>query len=178
MQRSETAQDKQLVLLKTVKVLRPKERLALRAYQETLDQAEAYRRVFPGVSERSVYAAASRFFKRIREKLDDPDYLDEFNLGKPRFYTEIDRLLRATKPATRKVIRVYENGTLDEDEESFEAVDNSTRLGALRLLADVHGVGRRSDGTTVNVQTNITTILQAAYESRKDRSAAGEGGRG
>lgn len=158
------------------KLLSWKERQFVRHYLECQNSRKAYLAVYPKASERTADVNASRLWKRIRTKLDDPEYIDLFDLGKEALYSHVGRILRAKKLVNRKVV-VFKPGEMEPEvvEETVEVDDYPAQLGALRILAEIHGVGKVS---VQQNQVNLVQILQAAYERRVYGEVQGLGGGG
>ena len=158
------------------KLLSWKERQFIRAYMECQNSRRAYMSVYPKASERTADVNASRLWKRIRQKLDDPEYIDLFDLGKEALYSHVARILRAKKLAIQKIV-VFHTGAREPElrEETVEVDDYTAQLGALRILAELHGVGKVN---VQNQQVNFVQILQQAYERRVYGEVQGLGGGG
>lgn len=156
------------------KLLSWKERQFIRHYLECQNSRQAYMAVYPKASERTADVNASRLWRRIRQKLDDPEYIDLFDLGKEALYSHVGRILRAKKLTMRKVV-VFRPGEEEPEvvEESVEVDDYTAQLGALRILAEIHGVGKTN--VTVQNQVNLVQILQQAYERRMHGEVPGLG---
>lgn len=160
---------RQLDLIPTAekpRLLKTKERQLIEAYLVAGTQVGAYRIVYPKASDATAAVQSSRAFKRIREKLDLEEYLDEFNLGKPRLFLELDRGLKATSQRAVKHVKFSEQTgrKIEEHEELLEVPDNGTRMAALRILADVHK-GQKSE-VVADAVGSFVAILQQAHEAR------------
>jgi hypothetical protein len=105
-----------------------KEWNALLLSVQGLSDLQAYKTLFPNATEKTAAAAACRYFKRVRGKLNHDDELSLFNLGRGRVYQELNKRLEA------------ECGTGDE-----HYPDNSTRMRATELLAKINGMGNTKE---------------------------------
>jgi hypothetical protein len=132
----ENSGQKQLPLLKTDKVLKPRERKFWKAFLETGNQTEAYKIISPGVTQQSAEVGGSRMMKRILEKLDDPDYLDELGMGKPRVLTKLNELLDC-----QKAMSAGGGGIA-------HVRDNATQFQAVKLLAEINKMTKPDGGDT------------------------------
>jgi hypothetical protein len=137
--------------------LKPREIKFLVAYFEAIGrgsrsaQYEAYCEIFPN-SDRPKAGAqktASNIYARIKRKIGDFDtFMDLSGIGMTRVAEEIQALLRATKTE-------FYQGKLvkDENGEVIQIPDNATRMRALEVLADLHGLRKHE----VKLSGQITT---------------------
>lgn len=125
--------EKQLTLFKNVRVLTARERVFLDAYTATGNLRRAYKTISPEASDSSADSAGCRYMRRIKAKLDDDEFLDEAGLGKEALFHGLKRMLKATKPAIK------------DGEITTYYADNAARMQALTLLADLHGMRKRTE---------------------------------
>ena len=121
-----------------IKQMTPRERRFWFCYLEDLNASNAYRKL-KGVpcKDSTAWSGGSKMLKRVKEKIGEQNLLDAFNLGVERLYHELDQRLKA------KVTKFWQEVDLGE----FE--DNSTRMRATELLADI--LGLRKGNLNLNV---------------------------
>lgn len=121
--------------------LSPRERQFLQAYIDNgMYATQAYKSVFPNVNEATSRANGYRMLSRIRRKAGGREgLLEMFGLGEVRLMKEVDARLKATK------VEFY-LGALVRNQDGTPMVleDNSTRMAATKLLAELHGARRQS----------------------------------
>ena len=99
-----------------------------------LSLTAAYRevkKVRPETKDRSVWRTSSRFFSRIKQKIDWPQFLELAGIGVDRVIRELNDKLTCKKTEFHQGIAVA------------ECEDNGTQMRALELLAELHGLKKR-----------------------------------
>lgn len=153
------ADEKQGELFRTVKGLKPRERRFLKAYMQTKSRKSAYLAISPNAKPASAEAAGSRMMRRVLEKLDEGETLDEFDLGRERLYAELGGMIQAEK-------QVYHNGHLINS-----VPDNSARMQALLLLADIHGLRKQEINQNTTFHGHVVLIPGKAGKEEWERES-------
>lgn len=113
---------------------------------------QAYKKTFPNATPKTAAGAACRFFRRIREKLTQEQELALFDLGRGRFYRELEKRLDAQTP-------VFFQGKKIAD-----IPDNTTRMKATDILAKINGVynAPQESGYEQGEDTEICIVIENA----------------
>jgi len=125
------------------------------AYLKTGKQIDAYALAFPLKQLKKPEVAACKLMKRIKAKYDWNRLLNEVGLGYERILSKLEELLEA------KYTKFY------QDQELGDFTDNGTRMRALELLTDLHGLRKQileHQGTIT-----FTEAIIQNYENRKLR---------
>lgn len=121
----------------------PKEWQALMYTVDGLSDVKAYKKVFPNATDKTANSNAFRYFRKIRDKLTPDDELEIYNLGRSRFYNELDKRLNAETPI------FYQGKKIDT------VSDNAVRYKATELLAKIH---RLYDHKEQTLNDEINTV--------------------
>lgn len=149
---------KQLELIQSVRTLTPRERVFLKAYMETQNQADAYLVISPNIKRESAAAAGARLFRKIKDKIDLPDFWDELNLGIPRIGAKVNEMLSAKKAITC-------------DGQIYRVPDNQAQMSALTLLADIHGIRKTTVEQNVKVDGKLVLMPSKLSEDEWQEQA-------
>lgn len=156
------AEDKQLMLLKTAKVLKPRERKFWQAFIENGGNRKiAYLTISPGIKDESAEVGGSRMMKQILTKLDDPGYFDEINMGIPRVMEKLNQLLEAES------IQFIKTGQYGQNIVEKVTLDNTTQMKAVTLLAEINQMKKTTGGNEINV--GVTVLKPDPIEKREVR---------
>ena len=79
---------------------------------------------------KSAESNCTAFFKRAIAKLSDKQLLEYYNLGRERFFTELNKHLEAKEELVFRGFRTKD-----------KRADNPTRAAALKLLAQINCIG-------------------------------------
>lgn len=157
--------EKQLMLLKTAKVLKPRESKFVGKFIELGGKRgavkEAYQFISPGVKDSTAEVNGSKMMKRIMAKLEDPDYLDEWGLGKPRVLAKLDQLLEAENTQIVK----YKTGQYSEGVKEVTSPDNATQMKAVTLAAEINRMKGADNKNEINV--GVVVLKPDVIEKRE-----------
>lgn len=117
---------------------------------------QAYKQTFPNATDSTAKAQACRYFRRIRDKLTTLQELELFNLGRGRFYKELEKRLNAETPI------FYQGKKIDIIH------DNTTQLKATELLAKLNGLCTIQTEVSRNTNTQIVFNMVIAGEEYKE----------
>jgi hypothetical protein len=141
------------VAVKEIEKLTIRERKFFEAYLRTGKQITAFQEAFPNSKLKKPDVAACKLMRRIKDKHDWERLLEEAGLGFERIYTKLEELLEAT------TVKHY------KDKEVGIYTDNATRIRALELLVDLHGLRKQVLEHTGNI--TFTEAIQEAYRRRQ-----------
>jgi len=124
-----------------------------------LSLTAAYRevkKVRAGTKDRSVWRTSSRFFSRIKQKIDWPQFLELAGIGVDRVIRELNDKLTCKKTEFHQGIAVA------------ECEDNGTQMRALELLAELHGLKKREIKFKGEIKTRAKPDLSKLSHSELD----------
>ena len=146
---------KNVIELAKIYGLKPKERQFLKVYFSTFDKQKAYleSHLTANVTKESLLSVSSRYYQRIKAKLDWPAFLEVVGLG-------IDRLaLEIEKGFTAKKTEFYQGKAVAQCE------DNAVRARTRELLADLHGLRKQE----VRISGEIKTRAEPDFSNFTDQ---------
>ena len=112
--------------------------------------------VKPQTKDESTRRSASRFFARIKQKIDWPQLLELAGIGLDRVILELNDKLTAKKTEFHQGIAVA------------ECEDNGTQMRALELLAELHGLKKREIKFKGEIKTRAKPDLSKLSHSELD----------
>jgi hypothetical protein len=130
--------------------LTPRDRIFLLGYIEGKTATDAYLVIRPEVTRETARVLACRMLKRILKKVDWPRLLEEAGLGEMRLVRELNKRLNAM------ITKYWQDKSLGD----FE--DNSTRMRATELLADL--LGKRKSEVAITGGLEIRTADMSPEE--------------
>lgn len=142
---------------------KPKERKAWAAYLENgFKQTEAYISVTPSAQahpEKDFRSTASKFFRKIKDKIGQENLLDAYDLGVDRVFRELEKGLNAL------YTKYYQNISLGNH------TDNTNRQRARELLAKINGMDKSS--VNVNHSGAVGSVHLYLPDNGRDRKPDG-----
>ncbi len=130
--------------------LKPKEIAFLRTYlASNISITDTYRKIKKsklGATEESLRRSASRYFARIKQKINWPEFLEMAGLGMDSIVKDLNDLRQAMKTI------FYEGKAI------ADCIDNTIRLRAIEVVIDLHSLRKQEIKHSGSIGGIITIV--------------------